>query len=92
METIGNIDLVPKERRVAGPGASYLMAPFTHVSTDRPSRFSNGTFGVLYAGSSLEVAFSRRFTTMPLHGAHAGTRWVDIAISGDHARCQRTAA
>ena len=42
METIGNLDLVPPDRRVAGPGASYLMAPFTHVSPDRPSRFSDG--------------------------------------------------
>src|SRR3546814_1889531 len=25
-ETIGNLDLVPVERRVAGPGASYVMA------------------------------------------------------------------
>ncbi len=42
METIGQLDLVPPERRVAGPGATWLMAPFTHVSTDRPSRFSSG--------------------------------------------------
>ena len=32
------------------------MAPFTHVSVDRPSRFSDGTFGVLYAGRTFEVA------------------------------------
>jgi len=56
METIGTIDLVPPERRVAGPGASYLMAPFTHVSTDRPSRFSDGRTGVLYAGSRFQTA------------------------------------
>jgi len=56
METIGNIDLVPAARRVAGPGASYLMAPFTHVSTDRPSRFSRGAFGVLYAGQEFQTA------------------------------------
>ncbi|MPR08867.1 RES domain-containing protein [Microvirga tunisiensis] len=65
METIGNLDLVPEKRRVAGPGASYLMAPFTHVSTDRPSRFSDGTFGVLYAGNSFEVAL---FETIHHHG------------------------
>jgi len=58
METIGNLDLVPVARRVAGPGASYLMAPFTHVSPDRPSRFSAGAFGVLYAGDRFEVALS----------------------------------
>src|ERR1700761_3589873 len=56
METLGNIDLVPPARRVGGPGASYLMAPFTHVSTDRPSRFSQGRFGVLYAGREFQTA------------------------------------
>lgn len=56
METIGNLDLVPAERRVSGPGATFLMAPFTHVSTDRPSRFSEGSYGVLYAGDRFEVA------------------------------------
>jgi hypothetical protein len=65
METIGNLDLVPEQRRVAGPGASYLMAPFTHVSTDRPSRFSDGAFGVLYAGNAFEVAL---FETIYHHG------------------------
>lgn len=56
MESVGNLDLVPPERRKAGPGASYLMAPFTHVSADRPSRFSAGAFGVLYVGDCFEVA------------------------------------
>lgn len=56
MENIGNLDLVPEGRRVGGNGASYLMAPFTHVSTDRRSRFSDGSFGVLYAGNAFEVA------------------------------------
>jgi len=56
METIGTLDLVPPSRRVGGPGASWLMAPFTHVSADRPSRFSDGRHGVLYAGDRFEVA------------------------------------
>ncbi len=56
MATLGAIDLVPKPRRVSGPGASFLMAPFTHVSTDRPSRFSDGTYGVLYAAKRFETA------------------------------------
>ena len=58
METLGNIDLVPPGRRVGGPGASYLMAPFTHVSTDRPSRFTKGDYGVLYAASVFETALA----------------------------------
>lgn len=56
MESIGTLDLVPVERRVAGPGATYLMAPFTHVSPDRPSRFSDGRYGVLYVGDRFETA------------------------------------
>lgn len=56
MESIGNLDLVPPPRRVGGPGASWLMAPFVHASVDRPSRFSRGRFGVLYAGREFETA------------------------------------
>jgi hypothetical protein len=58
METIGNLDLVPQDRWVAGTGASYLMAPFTHVSPDRPSRFTAGAYGVLYVADRFEVALS----------------------------------
>ena len=64
MESIGYLDLVPKRRRVGGPGASYLMAPFTHVSPDRPTRFSAGHFGVLYVAESFETAL---FETMHHH-------------------------
>ena len=55
-ETIGRLDAVPPARRVSGPGASWVMAPFTHASPDRPSRFSDGTYGVYYAGDRIEVA------------------------------------
>jgi hypothetical protein len=56
MTSIGNIELVPPQRRIGGVGASYLMASFTHVSLDRPSRFSNGAYGVLYVARSYETA------------------------------------
>jgi hypothetical protein len=65
METIGNLALVPHSRRVSGPGASYLMAPFTHISPDRPSRFSDGHYGVLYVAKSFETAV---LETMHHHG------------------------
>lgn len=55
-ETIGNLDLVPVERRVAGPGASYVMAPFTHCSPDKPGRFHDGSFGAYYAARNFETA------------------------------------
>ena len=58
VDAIGALDLVPPERRVGGPGASYLMSPFTHASPDRPSRFSAGLPGVLYVGDLFEVALA----------------------------------
>lgn len=65
MVTIGNLDLVPADRRVGGSGATYLMAPFTHASPDRPSRFTDGTYGVLYAANGFETAL---FETIHHHG------------------------
>ena len=55
-DQIGAIQLVPVERRVSGPGATWVMAPFCHFSPDRPSRFSDGTYGVYYAGDRFQVA------------------------------------
>jgi len=40
---------------VQGPGATYVMAAFTHLNPVG-SRFSNGQFGVYYAGRRLETA------------------------------------
>lgn len=64
-ESVGMLDLVPEDRRVAGEGASWAMAPFTHTSIDRPSRFTDGSYGVYYAGDRIEVAL---FETMHHHG------------------------
>ena len=55
-ETIGNLDLVPVARRVSGPGASYVMAPFTHCSPDRPGRFHDGSFGAYYTARDFATA------------------------------------
>jgi hypothetical protein len=52
----GEISLVPPERRVSGPGASIVMAPFTHANKARPTRFSDGSYGVYYAGRTFETA------------------------------------
>ena len=55
-ETIGNLDLVPLNRRVGGPGASYVMAPFTHCSPDKPGRFHDGHQGGFYGAASFQTA------------------------------------
>ena len=57
-DEIGAIHVVPPERRVSGPGAGWAMAPFCHISRDRPSRFSDGSYGVYYAGDRFEVALA----------------------------------
>lgn len=53
-QEVGEISLVPPEERVSGPGASWLMAPFTHVGW--PSRFTDGTWGVYYCARALATA------------------------------------
>jgi hypothetical protein len=55
-ENIGNLALVPVNRRVSGPNASWVMAPFVHASAYRPGRFHDGNVGAYYAGESFEVA------------------------------------
>src|SRR5712672_3263342 len=50
----GAFVFVPNEERVSGPGASVVMAAFTHIGN--PSRFSDGAYGVYYAAHSLETA------------------------------------
>lgn len=87
MASIGNLDFVPIERRVGGNGASYLMAPFTHGSTDRPSRFTDGTFGVLYAGNAFETALfetihhHERFMARTAEGPGWTSQFREIVLS-----------
>jgi hypothetical protein len=50
----GDIFLVPMEDRVSGPGSSVVMAAFTHIG--KPSRFSDGTYGIYYASLTQETA------------------------------------
>jgi hypothetical protein len=56
-DEIGNIALVAPEDRVTGAGASYVMASFTHLNP-KGSRFSDGSYGVYYAASTLETAIA----------------------------------
>lgn len=50
----GQAPLVPEQDRVQGPGSSIVMGAFTHIG--RPSRFTDGSFGIYYAAHSLETA------------------------------------
>jgi hypothetical protein len=50
----GDLYRVPKEDWVTGPGATVVMAAFTHIG--RPTRFSDGTHGVYYAALDEDTA------------------------------------
>jgi RES domain-containing protein len=49
------LKLVPKGRRISGPGSTPVMAAFTHLNPEG-SRFSDGTWGVFYAAHSVATA------------------------------------
>ena len=53
----GELRLVSAVDRVAGPNASIVMAPFTHLSP-QGTRFTDGTFGAYYAAESIDTAIA----------------------------------
>lgn len=54
-DEVGEIRLVPPEERLSGPGATWVMAAFTHLNP-KGSRFSDGSYGVYYAARELRTA------------------------------------
>lgn len=70
-DAIGEIALVPPERRVSGPGASFVMAAFTHLNP-QGSRFSDGSYGVYYAAASLDTAIAETVHHFGRFAADAG--------------------
>lgn len=55
-EEAGNLNLVRREDHVSGPGASPVMAAFTHIG--QASRFTDGSYGVYYAANSEAAAIA----------------------------------
>ena len=98
-DQIGDLTLVPVHRRIAGPTASLAMAAFTHTSTARPNRFSDGSFGVWYCGDGWEVAVAEtifhfeefmRATNEP--AVDADFRGLVATIAGDFQDIRRDAS
>lgn len=54
LDQAGVLQRVAPKDRVSGPGATPVMAAFTHIG--RASRFCDGSFGVYYCASSLDAA------------------------------------
>ena len=56
-EALGQVDRVPREQRLYGPGSGPIMAAFTHVNL-LGSRFSDGSYGVFYAARERATALA----------------------------------
>ena len=82
-DEIGELNLVPREQRISGPGCSPIMAAFTHLNP-AGSRFSDGSYGVYYAASELETAVAE----VSHHRALFLARTAEAAIDVD-LRCYR---
>lgn len=100
-DQIGEIRLVAPEERVSGPNASFVMAAFTHLNP-KGSRFSDGSYGVYYAGREFETAlretayhFARfasdsgdgvRYEDMRVLVGRIDTRFHDLATLAENLR------
>lgn len=80
-DELGEIHLVPPEERVSGPGASYVMAPFTHRNPTG-GRFSDAGHGAYYAANDLPTAIaetSYHFARFAADSAD-GPRYEDMRV------------
>jgi hypothetical protein len=85
-DEIGEIERVPAEQRLFGPGSGPIMAAFTHVNTEG-SRFSAGEWGVFYAAKERDTAVAEtrfhhaRFLAATKQGPlHLPMRLLSVAI------------
>jgi hypothetical protein len=78
-DEVGEIELVPREERVFGPGATVIMAAFTHLNP-AGSRFADDTFGAFYAAASLatSIAETRYHRELFLRATHEGPTELDM--------------
>lgn len=54
-DELGQVERVPRDQRLFGPGSGPIMAAFTHVNT-LGSRFADGRHGVFYAARERATA------------------------------------
>lgn len=85
-DELGEIERVPHEQRLFGPGSGPIMAAFTHVNL-LGSRFSNGRYGVFYAAHERATAVAEtrhhhaRFLAATRQGPmHLPMRLYQVAI------------
>ncbi len=84
-EEAGSLQLIPKDRRISGPGSTPVMAAFTHLNPEG-SRFSDGSWGVFYAAHSVATAVEETIYHRQQFLAATAEPACDIEM-----RCYRTA-
>lgn len=84
-EEAGALARVPKDRRISGPGATPVMAAFTHLNPEG-SRFSDGGHGVFYAAHGVTTAIEETVYHRQLFLQATGHPPIDLEM-----RCYRTA-
>jgi hypothetical protein len=82
-DEVGEIALVRPADRIAGPGTTPVMAAFTHT---RPSRFSDGTFGVYYAARERDTAIAETIHHVELLYRQSNEASADIDMRAYAAR------
>jgi RES domain-containing protein len=84
-DQLGSIHLVSVEHRVSGPGASYVMAPFTHLNP-KGGRFSDATHGAYYAAHDLPTAIAETSYHFARFAADAadGPRYEEMRVIVGH--------
>jgi RES domain-containing protein len=85
-DELGQIERVPQDQRIYGPGSGPIMAAFTHVNV-LGSRFSDGSHGVFYAARERATALAEtshhhaRFLAATAQGPmHLPMRLYSVAI------------
>ncbi len=83
-QELGALSLVPPAERVSGPGASLIMAAFTHLNPEG-SRFSDGSYGVYYAADTLPTAIAEVSHHRARFLARTAEPEIDIDLRGRQA-------
>lgn len=78
LDEAGDLNLVAPEDRLTGPGASPVMAAFTHLGFG--SRFTTGDFGVYYAADSLDTAIAETIYHKEREMAAAGEETIELTM------------
>ena len=95
LNELGDLALLPKQEIPFGiDGTSYVTAPFTHINPDG-SRFSDGSFGILYLADCVETAIKERlyhqekyFINIPeLHYDTIDMRCLKVIFSAEVVNC-----